>query len=189
MDPAEAEELARHHLMNALPRRWRHVQAVAKFAHEISHLVGDCSTVLVSAAWLHDIGYAPDISETDFHPLDGARYLQTVGIEYQICALVANHTGALVEAELRSLRAALSTEFPYEESETSDALWYTDLTTGPDGQTLSVDERLREIRTRYGPKHVVTRFVDLAEPSLRAAVHRTKARMATRSQKSDRTKE
>jgi hypothetical protein len=34
--------------------------------------------LLVSAALLHDIGYAPDLAMTGFHPLDGARYL--VGI-------------------------------------------------------------------------------------------------------------
>lgn len=28
---------------------------------------------LVVAAWLHDIGYAPEIGHTLFHPLDGAR--------------------------------------------------------------------------------------------------------------------
>jgi hypothetical protein len=27
--------------------------------------------VLIAAAWLHDIGYAPGLPETGFHPLDG----------------------------------------------------------------------------------------------------------------------
>lgn len=29
--------------------------------------------VLITAAWLHDIGYSPDIQYTGFHPLDGGR--------------------------------------------------------------------------------------------------------------------
>ncbi|WP_394378549.1 hypothetical protein [Saccharopolyspora spinosa] len=32
---------------------------------------------LVAAAWLHDIGYSPEIGHTHFHPLDGARWLQS----------------------------------------------------------------------------------------------------------------
>ena len=35
--------------------------------------------VLVSAARLHDIGYAPDVMATGFHPLDGVRYLAGLG--------------------------------------------------------------------------------------------------------------
>ena len=35
---------------------------------------------LVAAAWLHDIGYAPELVETGFHPLDGARYLRREGL-------------------------------------------------------------------------------------------------------------
>ncbi len=31
---------------------------------------------LVAAAYLHDIGYAPELAITGFHPLDGARHLR-----------------------------------------------------------------------------------------------------------------
>jgi hypothetical protein len=30
---------------------------------------------LVAAAWLHDIGYAPELAKTGFHPLDGSAAL------------------------------------------------------------------------------------------------------------------
>ena len=33
---------------------------------------------MTAAAWLHDIGYAPAVDDTGFHPLDGARYLRDV---------------------------------------------------------------------------------------------------------------
>jgi hypothetical protein len=31
------------------------------------------------AAYLHDVGYAPDLVTTGFHLLDGARYLRSLG--------------------------------------------------------------------------------------------------------------
>jgi putative nucleotidyltransferase with HDIG domain len=177
MSPEEAQQLAERHLRESLPRRWCHVQAVARAAEELERVVGNDTPMLVAAAWLHDIGYAPDITQTGFHPLDGARHLRDLGTTPRLCALVAHHTGASVEAELRGLHTALLSEFAHEESVTADALWYADLTTGPDGQRLSVDQRLSEIRARYGPDAIVTRFVDRAEGSLVAAVRRTEARM------------
>ncbi|MFG2049209.1 hypothetical protein ACGFIW_17495 [Micromonospora sp. NPDC048935] len=60
----------------------------------------------------------------------------------------------------------------------SDALWYADMTTGPDGQDFTVMERLAEIRERYGPDDLVTRFWKKAEPALIEAVRRTQARAA-----------
>jgi sirohydrochlorin ferrochelatase len=50
------------------------------------------------------------------------------------------------------------------------------MTTGPDGQDLTVTERLAEIRERYGPDHIVTRFWRRAEPTLRRAVARAEGR-------------
>src|SRR3954453_21180358 len=67
MLPDVAQLLARRHLAEALPRRWQHVQAVARAASEISKVVGDDdASVLVAAAWLHDIGYAPHIAASGF---------------------------------------------------------------------------------------------------------------------------
>jgi HD superfamily phosphodiesterase len=42
-----------------LPRRWGHVQAVAAKAESLRPAAGDEADLLVMAAWLHDIGYAP----------------------------------------------------------------------------------------------------------------------------------
>jgi hypothetical protein len=82
-----------------------------------------------------------------------------------------------VEAQERGLAAELAGEFERERSATADALWYCDLTTGPDGQDLDVTERLSEIQARYGAGHVVTRFVDRARPELLDAVRRTELRL------------
>jgi hypothetical protein len=134
--------------------------------------------VLAAAAWLHDIGYARDLAATGFHPLDGARWLSAQGFDPRVTALVAHHSCALIEADERGLSDQLAAEFPQEESPTADALWYCDMTTGPDGQNFDVVDRLQEIHARYGPDHVVTRFIARAESSIVAAVRRTEDRLA-----------
>ncbi|MGK5440743.1 HD domain-containing protein [Micromonospora sp. URMC 105] len=173
-----ASAVAQQHLAEALPRRWRHVQGVAAKARRLGSLTNNDDEILEAAAWLHDIGYSPGIANTGFHALDGARWLIRQGFEPRMAGLVAHHSCALYEAEERGLADTLAAEFPYEESSTSDALAYADMTTGPDGQDLRVEARLAEIRLRYGPDHLVTRFWQRAEPALMASVRRTEARMA-----------
>jgi hypothetical protein len=141
-------------------------------------LCPDDGEVLAAAAWLHDIGYAPDLVETGFHPLDGGRWLRQNGFDQRLCALVAHHSCALFEASERGLGEDLSSEFAQECSPTADALWYVDLTTGPEGQDFDVMERLSEIRARYGRDHLVTKVWASAEPTALEAVRRTQARLA-----------
>lgn len=117
---------------------------------------------LTAAAWLHDVGYAPDLVDTGFHPLDGARYLRRRGADPQVVSLVAYHSCAVVEARVRGLEAALTSEFEPAPADLSDALLYCDMTTGPDGDYVRPADRLVEIRGRYGPDDKVTRFVELA---------------------------
>jgi putative nucleotidyltransferase with HDIG domain len=134
--------------------------------------------VLVAAAWLHDIGYVRDLAMTGFHPLDGARWLRAQGFDPRVTDLVAHHSCALIEADERGLADQLGAEFPNEESVTADALWYCDMTTGPDGQDFDVLDRLDEIRSRYGPDHVVTRFIQRAGSTIVESVRRTEGRLA-----------
>jgi HD domain len=117
---------------------------------------------LVAAAWLHDIGYAPELVETGFHPLDGARYLRRIGTDGQVVSLVAYHSCAKIEAEVRGLGGPLASEFRPGDALLSDALLYCDMTTGPGGDYVRPADRLVEIRGRYGPDHEVTRFVEQA---------------------------
>lgn len=78
--------------------------------------------------------------------------------------------------------AELTTEFVQEQSAVSDALWYADMTTGPDGQNFDVTVRLGEIVARYGSEHVVSRFILLATPQIVGAVRRTEERLRAASQ-------
>jgi putative nucleotidyltransferase with HDIG domain len=175
--PDDARELARSHLAVELPQRWAHVRAVATKATEVAEELQLDPSVLVSAAWLHDIGYARGIAASGFHPLDGARFLRARGVDERVVTLVAHHSCATVEAEERGLDDELIAEFARIDGALSDALWFCDMTIGPDGASVAVEQRLTEIRSRYGPGHVVTRFIDRAEGDIRAAAERTVIRL------------
>ncbi|MBQ0923038.1 HD domain-containing protein [Saccharopolyspora endophytica] len=161
-----------------LGRRWEHVQAVAARASELSDAVRPQDRdSLVAAAWLHDIGYAPEIGHTKFHPLDGARYLREQGWSEVIVNLVAHHSGARFEAAERGRSDDLA-EFSFEDSALLDALVTADLTTGPAGQRLAFVERIEEIFSRYAPEDPVHRTWVKARPVLAEAVLRTERRLA-----------
>lgn len=180
MQPGLARTLAARHVADIQPR-WRHVVAVASVAAELAEALGlDDGELLIEAAWLHDIGYAPELFDTGFHALDGARYLRSIGAASRLCALVANHTHAWVEAEGRGLGEALACEFPQERSAVADALTYVDLVTGPTGERLTVDERLAEILDRYDEDHVVHRSITRAAPGLRETAGRVEGLLPVR---------
>jgi HD superfamily phosphodiesterase len=143
-------------------------------------MLGDDADLLQAAAWLHDIGYAPDLAEVGFHPLDGARYLRDVeDADPRLCGLVAHHSCAGIVAEERGLAVELFREFPRVDAVLEDALAYCDMTTTPTGHVVSVQDRLKEIVERYGPGSIVTRFIGKAGPDLESSVARTQSRLCT----------
>jgi hypothetical protein len=172
-----AEATARSLLALTLPRRWAHTQGVASAARSVAPVLAGHADVLVAAAWLHDIGYAPGLHGTGFHPLDGARYLRDVEhADPLLCRLVAHHSCAVIEAAERGLVADLLREFQPAPADLADALIYSDMTTGPGGQPTPVEQRLAEIQSRYGPGHLVSRSISKATPHLIAAVQRVEER-------------
>lgn len=161
-----------------LEQRWRHVQAVGARAQQLRCAVADDEQdLLVAAAWLHDVGYAPTIAHTGLHSLDGARYLDTVvGLPRRVIALVAHHTGARFEAARRGLAAELEA-YEREEGPVADALTAADLTTSPAGHPVSAQERIAEIFTRYAPNSPVHQAIAEAKHLLLAEVGRVDARV------------
>lgn len=160
------------YLADEVPNRWRHVRGVARRAHQVGPVLDSSERVLlVQAAWLHDIGYAERATATGFHPLDGARSLRALGMQERVCALVAHHSGAWAVAELRGLSGELA-EFVDERTLLRDALWYCDMTTGPDGSVVTFEERIAEVRRRRGPSHPSVRALALNLPEREAAVRR-----------------
>jgi hypothetical protein len=176
VDVVRAERLAAGLLADELPGRWAHVRGVAVRAESVPLADASLPAVLVSAAWLHDIGYASSLVDTGFHPIDGARHLRRLAVDERVVNLVAHHSCARVEADLRGLAAVLASEFPRDEFLPHDELCFCDQTTDPVGALVDVLDRLAEIRSRYGSGDVVSRFVDLAEDELVATVRRVEAR-------------
>ena len=164
-----AEDLAGS-ILSPLGRRWDHAQAVAEKAQQLaSGLLAEEADVLVAAAYLHDIGYAPALAISGFHPLDGGRHLRRLGHE-RLATLVAHHTRARHEAHIRGLTSELA-EFDSERTPVSAALAYCDVTTGPNGEDMTPEQRLVEVEARYGSNNPVTRGMRAAWPELMRDVH------------------
>ncbi|MFF7408803.1 HD domain-containing protein [Streptomyces lydicus] len=180
LEPVRWALVAEEELASSLPRRWAHSRGVAQRARDLAEVVGDDAPLLSSAAVLHDVGYAPRLAKTGFHPLDGARFLRDVhGAEERLTRLVANHSCALLEAEERGLREVLETEFPLlEDQRLVDALVWCDMTTTPDGDRTTAKDRMAEILSRYGAGSLVGRFIRRASPQIFAAVERVETALA-----------
>jgi hypothetical protein len=166
-------------LLVPLHDRWLHVQGVVEIARCVSEMFDEEDrSYLIAAAYMHDIGYAPSLNKTGFHPLDGAYFLRSLGYERLAC-LVAHHSEADFEAALRGLTHELDI-FPRERSALADALTYCDISTGPCGEHMSFKKRARDITERYGEADLVTRAFRQATPYLSLAVARTKLRLRKR---------
>ena len=174
-----AEGLARNLLKDPLPRRWAHVQGVAAQARSLAGMLGPDAGLVEAAAWLHDVGYSSELGDTGFHPLDGARYLRDVEhADPLLCRLVAHHSCAVIEAEERGLATVLRAEFEPAPEHLASALTFCDMTTSPDGERVTVTDRLHEINSRYGPGHMVSRSMQRATPIIMGAVASTRMRTA-----------
>ena len=135
--------------------------------------------MLVAAAYLHDIGYAEPLVDTGFHPVDGARYLRSLGLDDLAC-LVAHHTGAPFEADLRGLAEHLQRVPSTHRAgrRCPDLLRrHVQIT----GQPMQPGDRLEEIVERHGEDSTVVRSRAHARPEIYGMVART-LRRATRAQ-------
>lgn len=155
--------------------RLAHVFGVAKSVRETARrlaLPARMKNLLVAASYLHDIGYAPALFMTGFHPLDGAYHVLEVTGSACLSSLVAHHSCAIVEARLRGLDGAL-VNFQAPPRICADVLTHGDMTVGPSGHAETVQDRLSGIRLRYGDAHVVSKAITLAEAELVGSVQRT----------------
>ena len=174
-----AQQLAGALLQESLPRRWTHVQGVAARAHSLAAVLGADADLLEAAAWLHDIGYAPDLNVTGLHALGGARYLRDAQhADAMLCRLVAHHSCASIEAGERGLADVLGLEFEVTPHALSSVLTHCDMTTNPDGEPVPVEQQLAEIHRRYGPGHLVSQSIQRATPMILRAVEQVNDRAA-----------
>jgi hypothetical protein len=165
------------HILDSDPDRLAHSKAAARRAEFLTLTVEpECAALLVAAAWLHDIGYAPRLRDTGFHPIDGARHLQTIGWPPAICNLVAHHSGARFVASILHLDRQLEA-YPFSQDAVSDALTVADQTIGPKGQAMTLDERMSDMLKRHGPDSPNALAHPQREPYIRAAAMRVAARL------------
>ncbi len=159
-------------LLVALPadRRAHSIEVGRKVEGVSSRLAEHVRADSVTAAYLHDVGYAH--VRTDFHPLDGALFLADRGFSATVCQLVAQHSGSLVEARLRGIPECDFEPFAINSEAVESALkvlTWADLTTGPTGLTVTLSERLGEVEERYGSGSVVVRALQAARSQLEVA--------------------
>jgi len=163
-EPQWAERVSRR-LLAPLGMRWRHTVGVAERARMVGEAMDpDEAELLLAAAYVHDVGYAPELAKTGFHPVDGARFVRGSGHE-RLSGLVAYHSGAAAESIERGLEGELA-EFVDERSIVSRALTYCDLTTDSDGLPAEPVERLAEIRERYGQGAPEAKALERSEAAL-----------------------
>ncbi|WP_246012281.1 HD domain-containing protein [Myceligenerans xiligouense] len=149
------------------------MQGVGRRADELAADIGLPDEVR-AAAWLHDVGYAPEVARTGFHPLDGAVYLSELGAPDEVVGLVAWHTGAVWEAAERGLSDRLA-QMPEPSASWLDVVTLIDLVTGPDGVATTPERRVAEILGRYDASHPVHRAVKFSGPELLASAARARA--------------
>jgi putative nucleotidyltransferase with HDIG domain len=173
-----AQQVVRSELQESQPRRYAHLLGSYERSKIARPLFTEAdAAVLAVASLVHDIGYSNSAVDTGLHALDGAKFLAKLNFPKRVCNLVAHHSCAYREAELRGISSNMS-EWEDERTPLRDALWWVDMTTSPDGKVVSFDMRVTEIRDRYGPGELVTRFIQRAEPELQAAVDRTEKRLS-----------
>jgi putative nucleotidyltransferase with HDIG domain len=160
------------------PQRLQHCAGVAARAQAlVSTVPQSAADTLVAAAWLHDIGYAPQLQDSGFHPLDGAVYLRREGWPAPVCDLVAHHSGSRFVARTRGLDDRLR-EFEFVEDALSDTLTVADNTTAPNGMVMTLDERIRDKLKRHGRASPNARANPERDDYIRAAARRVADRLA-----------
>lgn len=177
-----AEELAED-LLGDDEQRWAHTQAVAVRAQQAAPVLSDARVpVLLAAAWLHDVGYARELRDTGFHPLDGARYLSELGFPALVAGLVAHHSAARYVAQVRGLEKQMR-RYQQQEHTTgplADALTWADQTTSPTGQSVDVQTRSAEKLRRHGPDSPNAQAHPQRGPAVEQAVADTTDRLLLR---------
>jgi putative nucleotidyltransferase with HDIG domain len=165
-------------------QRWQHTRAVAARVAQAAHLFSrDDAETLVAAAWLHDVGYAPQLNRLGFHPVDGAEHVrQRLGWP-AVAGLIAQHSGARFVAQTRGLLHLLR---PFADSRfwagpVADALTWADQTTGPDGRPMTVEDRIEEMLQRHGADSPNARSNAVRAPALIKAVRATEQRLGASS--------
>lgn len=114
---------------------------------------------------LHDIGYAHPV--TGFHSLDGAQFVAQFPELRSFIPHIFWHSTA--EWEFKVAGAEVVTNVPKPSAFDHALLWVADFTTGPQGQAMTVSERVADIADRHSPLSRQLRSVVGSFPALTRA--------------------
>ncbi|MCX6434201.1 MAG: HD domain-containing protein [Actinobacteria bacterium] len=150
----DAQTLA-HTLLSGDPRRLAHVRGAALIAGMAAGALRvDQPETLVAAAWLHDIGYAPSLRRTGFHPLDGAMFLARKGWPDSVVLLVAHHSHAAVLAPYYGVHHHMSL-LDHAPGNGDDIITFSDLRAGTNGMGADPRDRIDDMRRRHADRTFV----------------------------------
>jgi hypothetical protein len=119
---------------------------------------------LLSACYLHDIGYSPNLRQFQFHPLDGAIFAHEHGFSKPVVAAILFHSCAF--EQVQQTRPDLIEVYKINEPLLDkqdlyfiDLVTYCDLHTSSTGQLITFPERVKEVVERYGEDHEVSKLM------------------------------
>lgn len=123
------------------PARLQHMRDASRVAADVAAVLGlspVASQQLARAALAHDIGYAPAVMQTGYHPLDGAFFLEACGEDPWIVEAVLRHSRAGAGDHLPpAIRQAYAARVPR-----AEAAWLVEATTLCDWRAAGVGGRV-----------------------------------------------
>lgn len=148
--------------------RLAHIRRVLQTAREIEAR-HPFDGRLVAAALYHDLGYAPDLAVTGYHPIDGAMLARADGLDAEIVDAVLHHSGAWLLAQRTRPELAAEHYGPacrMMDTPLSRALTFCDNRSGPRGERFTLAQRVAEIRVRHARNTALMAALDVTLPAL-----------------------
>ena len=137
------------------PTRLAHVRGAGTIAGLVTGALHvDQPEIIVAAAWLHDIGYAPAIARTGFHPVDGALFLAREGWPDPVVLMVAHHSHAAILAPHYGVQHHMAL-LEHVRGPADDIITFSDLRAGPNGLGAEPRDRVDDMRRRHANSTVV----------------------------------
>ncbi|SDZ36188.1 HD domain-containing protein [Thermoactinomyces sp. DSM 45892] len=151
--------------------RYHHILGVVDRMKELVKKIvipDEWRTQLIQTAFLHDIGYSEQLNQYNFHPLDGALFVQKIGISKSVLAAILFHSDAYTSA--KHIRPDLFEVYSdnYDLLDETDHMFidlitYCDIHTSPTGIEITLQERVRDVVRRYGEGHPVSDMMLLSQ--------------------------
>lgn len=166
--PTPVPELAR--LLLVKTTRWPHTSAVGTLGIQWLRQ-GRIPRVVAQAAWLIDIGHAPELATTGVPAADGARFLARRRFSPFVVSLVGHHIGAMLEGHELQPPADIAPP----PRDLADALTALDLSIDSDGFEVDPCARIEAILKVFPTYHPTHRTITAAKAGLLAACARARA--------------